>query len=96
VYAHTFVRYGFESRKIYVPQTNNLLAGLNQRQNFGSFGGFINAKIGFRYAYVIPAVSLFYQNYGTYQLLNNRTATLKGVTVVPSIGLQFRVPSSRR
>lgn len=96
VYTHTFLRYGFEPTKIFQPQTNNVLAGLNQKQNFGSFGGFINAKIGYRYAYVIPAVSVFYQNYGTYQLLNNRTTSLKGVTIVPSIGLQFRVPSSRR
>lgn len=96
VYTHTFVRYGFEPDKIFQPQTNNLLAGLSQKQNFGSFGGFINAKIGYRYVYVIPAVSVFYQNYGTYQLLNNRTTSLKGMTIVPSIGLQFRVPGSRR
>lgn len=96
VYTHTFVRYGFDSNKVYQIGTNNLLAGLSQKQDFGAFGGFINAKIGYRYAYVIPAVSVFYQNYGTYQLLNNRSTTLKGVTIVPSIGLQFRIPGSRR
>ncbi|MBC6988266.1 MULTISPECIES: hypothetical protein [Hymenobacter] len=101
VYSHTFLRYGFRPDRIYQGpgsgQVNQQVASLlTQRQNFSSYGAFANVKIGYRYVYFIPAVSIFYQNYGTYQLLNNRSATLKGVTVVPSVGIQFRIPTARR
>lgn len=95
VYTHTFLRYGFEPGKIF--NGNAKVPALpQQKANFPSFGGFVNAKIGYRYAYVIPSIGVYYQNYGTYQLLNNKSASLSGLTVVPSIGLQFRIPSSRR
>ena len=91
VYAHSWVSYGFAPEKIYtgavkVPELPT------QRRNFSSFGGFLNLKIGYRYFYVVPAVSVFYQNYGDFALLNNQSTSLSGVTVVPSIGLQLRIP----
>ena len=91
VYAHSWVSYGFAPDKIYngsvkVPELPT------QRRNFSSFGGFLNLKLGYRYFYVIPAVSVFYQNYGDFALLNNQSTSLSGVTFVPSIGMQLRIP----
>jgi hypothetical protein len=98
VYSHTFLRYGFDPRNIYInAQASQLIPALpERRQNFSSYGAFFNVKLGYRYVYVIPALAVYYQNYGTYQLLNNRSTNLSGVTFIPSIGLQFRIPSSRR
>jgi hypothetical protein len=95
VYTHTFVRYGFDPRNIYQSGSNtDLLPALpEQKRDFSSYGAFVNVKVGYRYAYVIPAFAMYYQNYGSYQLLNNQTAKLKGFTFIPSIGLQFRIPS---
>ena len=95
VYGHSWVSYGFRPDRIFngsvkVPELPM------QRRNFSSFGSFVNLKIGFRYAYIIPAVSLFYQNYGDYTLLNGNRASLSGVTVVPSLGLQVRLPNLLR
>ncbi len=95
VYGHSWVRYGFAPDRIFngsvkVPELTL------QKRNFSSFGGFVNLKIGFRYAYLIPAVSLFYQNYGEYALLNGNSTSLSGVTVVPSLGLQLRLPNLRK
>ena len=95
VYAHSWVSYGFAPDKIYngsvkVPELPT------QSRNFSSFGTFLNVKLGYRYFYVIPAVSLFYQNYGTYALLNGETTSLKGVTVVPSLGFQVRIPNLKK
>jgi len=95
VYAHTFLRYGFAPSKIYVSASQQVPELPTSRENFSSYGAFINVKVGYRYVYVIPALSIFYQNYGTFALLNNRTTSLSGVTIVPSIGLQFRIPTSR-
>lgn len=95
VYTHTFLRYGFEPGRIF--NGNAKVPALpQQKTNFPSFGGFVNAKFGYRYAYVIPSLGIYYQNYGDYKLLNNQSASLSGLTIVPSIGLQFRIPSSRR
>lgn len=95
VYTHTFMRYGFEPGKIFNGNVKVPVL-LEQKVNFPSFGAFINAKVGYRYAYFIPSLGIYYQKYGTYQLLNNKTASLSGLTFVPSVGVQFRIPSSRR
>ena len=92
VYAHSWVSYGFAPTKIYNGSVQVPELPLQSR-NFSSFGGFVNLKIGYRYLYVIPAVSVFYQNYGDYALLNGASTSLSGVTFVPSIGLQLRIPN---
>ncbi len=92
VYGHSWVTYAFAPAKVY--QNNQLLPALPaQSRNFSSFGGFVNLKIGFRYAYLVPALSIFYQNYGDYALLNGASTSLSGVTFVPSLGLQVRIPT---
>lgn len=94
VYAHSWVSYGFAPSKIYT-SGNQLISALpTQSRDFSSFGGFVNLKLGYRYFYVVPAVSVFYQNYGDYALLNGASTSLSGLTVVPSLGFQLRIPTS--
>jgi hypothetical protein len=62
----------------------------NYKQDYMSYGFFINAKVGFQHVYVIPSLSMFYQNYGSYQLLNGTSASFKGLTIVPGIGIRVR------
>ena len=90
-YAHSWVNYSFAPTNVYL---NNVKVPElpNQSRNFSSFGAFVNLKLGYRYFYVVPAVSVFYQNYGNYALLNNQSTSLNGVTFVPSIGFQLRIP----
>ena len=38
-------------------------------------------------------MSVFYQNYGDYALLNGASTSLSGVTFVPSLGFQLRIPN---
>jgi hypothetical protein len=92
VYAHSWVSYGFAPSNVYTGSVKVPELPLQSR-NFSSFGGFVNLKLGYRYFYVIPAVSVFYQNYGDYALLNGQSTSLSGVTVVPSIGFQLRIPN---
>jgi len=63
----------------------------NYQQKYMSYGLFINGKVGFQHVFVIPSLSIFYQNYGSYQLLNGSSASFKGVTIVPGIGIRVRV-----
>lgn len=92
VYAHSWVSYGFAPSNVYLSAQRIPELPLQSR-NFSSFGGFLNLKLGYRYFYVIPAISVFYQNYGEYALLNGASTSLSGVTFVPSLGFQLRIPT---
>ncbi|WP_310391139.1 hypothetical protein [Hymenobacter sp.] len=92
VYAHSWVSYGFAPDNIFI-NTQKLPALPTQSRDFSSFGGFVNLKFGYRYFYVIPALSVFYQNYGQYALLNGASTSLSGVTFVPSLAFQLRIPT---
>ena len=67
----------------------------NHKESFTSFGGFINVKAGYRYVYLVPALSFFYQNYGSYKLLNGSEFMFKGFTFVPSVSLQIQVGKNK-
>jgi hypothetical protein len=94
-YNHTFIRYGFEPTNIFVREVGNRtgrqIEGFSARENFGSYGVFVNGKIGYRFVYLLPSLSVFYQKYGTYALLNDQTVELKGLTFLPSLGIQVTI-----
>ncbi len=70
-------------------------AAITEAKNISSFGAFANMKIGFRYFYFVPAVAVYYQNYGTLQNFIGESFQMKGVTVVPSLGLRLRLGKSK-
>ena len=97
VYAHSWVNYGFTPSNLYNRAGNSRLPDLpRQSRNFSSYGLFLNLKLGYKYVYVVPALSLYYQNYGSYALLDGSTTSLSGVTFIPSLGVQFRIPNMSR
>lgn len=98
-YSHSFLKYGFNPGKVYnsVPGgASSLVPPLTARQNFGAVGAFVNAKLGYRYVYFLPALAVYYQSFGNYALLNGASVKLRGVTFIPSLGLQFRIPAGRQ
>ena len=70
-------------------------AAITETKNISSFGAFANMKIGFRYFYFVPAVAVYYQNYGTLQNFIGESFQMKGLTVVPSLGLRLRLGKSK-
>ena len=92
VYGRSWVSYSFAPDRVYNGQAK-VPELPTQSRSFSSFGGFVNLKLGYRYVYVVPALSVFYQNYGDYVLLNGTSTSLSGITFVPSIGVQVRIPS---
>lgn len=97
IYNHTFIKYGFEpSKYIYeVLDTLNVpltIDGFSEKKNFGSMGAFLNLKVGYKYVFAVASFSTFYQNYGTYALINGESYSMKGFTFVPTIGLQAYIP----
>jgi hypothetical protein len=94
VYAHSWVSYGFRPSNLYNRAGTAVLPDLpSQSSNFSSYGLFFNAKLGYKYVYIVPALSFYYQNYGTYTLVDGSTTSFSGATFIPSLGVQFRIPS---
>jgi hypothetical protein len=94
VYGHTFINYGFSPGKLYVKVAGDQVKKLEpflEKQHYSSYGAFFNAKIGFKYAYLLPALSIYYQNYGTYNLFGLQQESYKGMSFIPSLGLQINL-----
>jgi hypothetical protein len=94
VYGHSFVKYGFAPSKLFVRVAGDEIRKVNpflEKENFSSYGAFFNAKIGFKYAYLLPALSMYYQNYGTYNLFGLQKESFKGMSFIPSLGLQINI-----
>jgi hypothetical protein len=97
VYGHSWVSYGFNPSNLYNRAGTAALPDLpRQSRNFSSYGLFLNVKLGYKYVYVVPALSVYFQNYGDYTLVDGSTTSLSGATFVPSLGLQFRIPNLSR
>ncbi len=70
------------------------IKAVNQKSDIFAYGGFINLKLGYKYVYVLPALSFYYQDYGQFQNIIGNDFHLKGWTFVPSIGLRARIGKS--
>ena len=93
VYGHSSIKYGFNPSKVFVKYAGNnieRIPSFSNKQSYSSIGGFINAKIGFKHAYFLPSLSIYHQDYGTYNLFGQQES-YKGVTFIPSLGLQFNL-----
>jgi hypothetical protein len=94
VYAHSWVSYGFTPSNLYNSAGTARLPDLpRQSRNYSSYGLFFNVKVGYKYVYFVPALSVYYQNYGDYTLVDGSTTSLSGATFIPSLGVQIRIPS---
>jgi len=56
-----------------------------------AYGGFANARLGYRYVFLVGSLSAYWQDYGSYQLFGGKSASLSGWTLVPAMGLEFRM-----
>ncbi len=56
-----------------------------------AFGGFANARVGYSRVFLVPAFTLFWQDYGTYPLFGNKSTHLSGLTFIPALGLEVRL-----
>ncbi|QNF32553.1 hypothetical protein HUW51_07365 [Adhaeribacter swui] len=96
VYNRTFIKYGFDPGNIFTKYTDQVVRveAVKEKNSFSSYGAFVNGKIGFRYVYLLPALTMYYQNYGTYKVLGGKKHEFSGMTFIPSIGLQVNLGKS--
>lgn len=65
-------------------------ANLRGERAIHAFGGFANARLGYRFVHLLASLAVYRQDYGTYELFGGRRTSLRGWTVQPSGGLEFR------
>jgi hypothetical protein len=104
VIGRSFLRYKFKPTDRFYDAAGDRvqIPEVDERKSFMTYGIFVNGKFGYRYVFVQPALAIYYQNYGTYDLIQfDKTqpaprTSLKGATIVPSLGLQISIPTKRR
>lgn len=72
------------------------IKAINNTQNIYAYGGFVNLKLGYKYFYILPSLAMYYQDYGMFQNIIGPNFHLKGLTIVPTIGLRARIGKSSR
>jgi hypothetical protein len=96
IYSHSFINYKISPENIYVKQAlenvpANLLSPISGKADFSAYGTFFNLKIGKKYVFFNFSLAMYYQNYGRYSMLGGTDINLKGISIVPSYGLQFNI-----
>ncbi len=94
-YNYSIIKYSFDPKNIYtrIANSSNLIEvkPISKKKSYHSFGTFINVKAGYKYVYLIASLAMYYQNYGNYEILNEKFIHISGLTIIPTIGLQFSI-----
>jgi hypothetical protein len=100
VYTYSFIKYEVTPKNIYVrdetTQYTELLGPMKGKANYGSYGSFINVKIGKKFVFFNFSLAAYYQDYGKYALLGGGSTRFKGVSIVPSYGIQFNIMPKKK
>lgn len=90
---YTMLDYGFQPVKTiekYAPGVVDAeaVAPLHGEASYLAYGGFFNLRLGYKHFYAVVSTALYYQDYGTFQLLDGGEVELEGWTIVPTVGLE--------
>jgi hypothetical protein len=96
VYSHSFINYKISPKNIYAEQIIDnippeLLSPISGKTGFDAYGTFVNIKIGKKYVFFNFSLAAYYQNYGRYTMIGGSDVLLKGISIVPSYGVQFNI-----
>lgn len=64
---------------------------LQGEKTISAYGAFFNFRAGYKYVFLLGSFSLYWQDYGTYKLFGGKTVSLEGWTLMPTLGLEFRI-----
>ncbi|MGM0597648.1 MAG: hypothetical protein ACQES9_11480 [Myxococcota bacterium] len=95
VYNYSRLNWGMDEGVIqdfFVESMENMNINIPQgERNIHSYGAFFNLKVGYKYVYLVASLSIYYQDYGRYELFGS-SSSFSGFTFIPTIGLvgQFK------
>jgi hypothetical protein len=92
-YNLTFLEYDSDLRKL-VEQLDDgstrPFAALHGKRTISAYGGFVNARLGYRWIFLVGSMACYWQDYGTFTLAGGKRENLKGLTFLPTLGLEAR------
>lgn len=92
-YNLTFIEYDSRIRKLVELMEDGSTRpfdDLHGERIIPSYGGFANARVGYRFIYLTGSFACYWQDYGTFKLFGGKRESLEGLTFVPSAALEFR------
>ena len=100
IYSHSFINYKISAKNMYAEKVvesipPEYLKPVTGKTGFNAYGTFFNLKIGKKFVFFNFSLAAYYQNYGRYAMLGGRELSLKGVSIVPSYGIQINIPTKK-
>jgi hypothetical protein len=101
VYSRSFISYKITPNNIYAEKLlenvpRELLVPVNGKAGFNALGTFINVKVGKKYVFFNFSLAAYYQHYGRYNMLGGSDVLLKGISIIPSYGVQFNILQKKK
>ncbi|MBN2723113.1 MAG: hypothetical protein JXR95_03470 [Deltaproteobacteria bacterium] len=91
VYNLGMIKYGFKEELVSQLFENTLeeegITVPQDEKNIHAYGTFINLKVGFKWVYAVASLSIYYQDYGKYDIFGIKTTSLAGLTIIPTFGV---------
>jgi hypothetical protein len=89
---YTWLDYGLEPHDIVkdVGGVQEVVEKVSRKQGFATYGGFFNIKGGYKYAYLGLGLAAYYQEYGSFDILDKVSFKIDGFTFVPTISFELR------
>jgi hypothetical protein len=93
VYNATFIEYDSKILKLVEKvdaTTVKPFENLRGERTIHAYGGFANARLGFKHVFLYVSLAAYTQDYGTYALFGGDETHLEGWTWIPAYGVELR------
>jgi hypothetical protein len=93
VYNAAFIEYGSEILRLVEKVDGGAerpFEDLHGERSIHSFGGFANARLGYRWIYALGSLAVYRQDYGSFPLFGGEETHLAGWTFAPTLGFEVR------
>jgi hypothetical protein len=64
---------------------------LQGEKTISAYGAFFDFRAGYKYVFLLGSFTLYWQDYGTFELFGGKTTSLEGWTLMPTLGLEVRI-----
>jgi hypothetical protein len=94
VYNFAFVDYGSQILKLVEevsPGVTKPFDPIQGEKKISSYGAFTNGRFGYRWLYLVGSMACYYQDYGEFKVFGGESLPLSGWTIIPTLGLEFRI-----
>jgi hypothetical protein len=92
-YNLTFIEYDARIQKLLERLADGSarpFAPLHGERTVSAYGAFANARIGYRWIYLVGSFACYWQDYGSFPVFGGESVALSGLTFLPAAALELR------